>query len=87
MNKISNIYDNINHHPDMNYELRLWEEIKDEMSYPESDNNNDFVYGVYWLDDNDEVCEVEWFKTDQERFNEVNTTNEQLKIVKLEGEK
>ena len=79
INEYSNMYDDINHHPDMMYELRLWDEIKEEMSYPEEDNNNDFVYGVYWLDDNDEVMDVQWFKSDQERYNEINETNKRLR--------
>lgn len=79
INKYSNMYDDINHHPDMMYELKMWAEIKQDMQYPDDDNNNGLVYGIYWLDDNAEVCEVEWFKTDQERFDEVNTTNERLR--------
>ncbi len=72
------MYD-IQHHPDMIYELRMWEEIKDEMDYPESDNNNGLIYGIYWLDDNDEVVEVEWFGSEEERFEQVKKVNEQLR--------
>jgi len=77
-NKMNDRYDDINHHPDMMYELRMWEDIKDEMDYPEEDNNNGLIYGIYWLDDNDEVCDVEWLATEAERHNEVKETNKQL---------
>lgn len=76
-------YDDFQHHPDMMYELRMWEEIKDEMGYEKSDDNQGLIYGVYWLDDNDECVDVEWFKTEQERHAEVYKTNEQLKKEEL----
>ena len=65
-------------HPDLLYELRMWSDIKDEMDYPENDNNNGLIYGIYWLDDNREVVEVEWFKTDKERKAEVKLTQDRL---------
>jgi hypothetical protein len=77
--KYSNMYADINHHPDMMYELKRWQEIKGEMKYPKEDNNKGYTYGVYWLDDDDEVCEVEWFKTEKERFEGVNETNNRLR--------
>lgn len=53
------------------YELQMWEDIKDEMDYPEEDNNNGFIYGIYWLDDNQEVIDVSWFKSEEERHEEL----------------
>jgi hypothetical protein len=65
------------------YELKMWTEIKDDMDYPKNDNNNGFIYGIYWLDYDSEVVEVEWFKTEQKRFDAI----EQIyKINKLKEE-
>ncbi len=69
-------YDDINHHPDMMYELTMWEDIKDEMDYPEEDNNNGFIYGIYWLDNDQEVLDVSWFKSEEERHEEVERTKQ-----------
>lgn len=69
-------YKGINHHPNMMYELRMWEDIKDEMDYPEEDNNNGFIYGIYWLDDNQEVIDVSWFKSEEERHEELERTKQ-----------
>jgi len=44
----------------MKYELVRWETKG-------SDDNNGFVWGVYYLDEYDEVLGVEWFKTEHER--------------------
>ena len=48
----------------MKYELVRWETKG-------SDDNNGFVWGVHYLDEYDEVLDVEWFKTKQERANEL----------------
>lgn len=42
----------------MRIELNKWDS--------KNDNNKGYIYGIYYLD-NDEVVEVEWFKTDEER--------------------
>jgi hypothetical protein len=42
----------------MKIELHKWDN--------KNDNNNGYIYGIYYLD-NDEVVEVEWYKTEQER--------------------
>ena len=53
----------------MKYELVHWQDIKKDMKiYEDSDNNDGFVFGVNLLDeDSDEVVDVQWFKTEQER--------------------
>ena len=53
----------------MKYELVHWQDVKNDMKiYEDSDNNNGFVFGVNLLDeDSDEVVDVQWFKTEQER--------------------
>ena len=74
MNKYDDLY-----HPDLMYELRMWSDIKDEMDYPENDNNNGLIYGIYWLDDNGDVVDVEWFETEEDRRNEVVLTVDRLR--------
>lgn len=82
MRKIDNYgrYEDINPHPDLLYELVLWQDIKNDFVQGENtDDNNGLEFGVYWLDDNDQICDAEWFKTDEERFGEVDTTNKRLR--------
>ena len=52
----------------MRCELEYWENIRKACKYPLSDNNNGYIYGINLLDENDEIIDVEWFKTDKERF-------------------
>lgn len=66
-------------HPDLMYEVVQWSDIKDDFTAgPNKDDNGGLEYGVYWLDDNYEICDAEWFATDEERFNNIKLTNEQL---------
>lgn len=53
----------------MRYELVHWQDVKNDMKiYEDSDNNDGFVFGVNLLDeDSNEVADVQWFKTEQER--------------------
>tara|TARA_Y100001938_G_scaffold149728_1_gene237672 strand:- start:424 stop:627 length:204 start_codon:yes stop_codon:yes gene_type:complete len=50
----------------MKVELEMWENIKKDMGYDESDNNEGYIYGIYYLDDVD-IVGVEWYKTEQRR--------------------
>ena len=52
----------------MKCELEYWENIRKACKYPLSDNNNGYIYGINLLDENDEIVDVEWFKTDKDRF-------------------
>ena len=52
----------------MRCELEYWENIRKACKYPLSDNNNGYIYGINLLDENDEIIDVEWFKTDKDRF-------------------
>ena len=52
----------------MKWELEYWENIRKACKYPLSDNNNGYIYGINLLDENDEIVDVEWFKTDKDRF-------------------
>lgn len=87
INEFTETYMDIDHHKDMMYELKDWSEIKETMGYPVEDNNKGLAYGVYWLDDNDNVVEAEWYATNEERFAEVNKVNEQLKEEEMHGYK
>lgn len=61
-------------------ELVLWEDVRSACKYPIEDNNNGFIYGLNLLgDDGIEIADVEWFKTDQERFDSITKYN--LKII------
>ena len=53
----------------MKYELVHWQDVKNDMKiYEDSDDNEGFVFGINVLDeDSDEVVDVQWFKTEQER--------------------
>ena len=62
----------------MKVELELWENIKKDMGYNENDNNEGYIYGIYYLDD-DDIIEVEWYKTEQERQEVIK--KEQLQVI------
>ena len=62
----------------MKVELEFWENIKKDMGYNENDNNNGYIYGIYYLDD-DDIIEVEWYKTEQERQKVIK--QEQLQVI------
>jgi hypothetical protein len=51
-------------------EYVLWEDVRRDMKYPESDNNDGYTYGLNLLDnppDSTEILDVQWFRTDDER--------------------
>ena len=59
-------------------ELILWEDVRKDCKYPVEDNNNGYVYGLNLLLE-DETIDVSWFKTDNERFKEIEKCN--LEII------
>ena len=59
-------------------ELEHWENVRRDCKYPIEDNNNGYVYGIYLLDGR-ETIDVEWFKTEEERFQAIKKYN--LKVV------
>ena len=54
----------------MKCELVYWEDIRKACKYPTTDNNNGYIYGINIINGN-EIIDVEWFKTDKERFKEI----------------
>ena len=49
----------------MNCLLVDWERVRVDCKYPKSDNNEGYIFGIYICDE-DDVLEVEWFKTEKE---------------------
>ena len=64
----------------MKYELVHWQDVKNDMKiYEDSDDNEGFVFGINVLDeDSDEVVDVQWFKTEQERADALQKNEEKL---------
>ena len=58
-------------------ELILWEQVQLDCKYPKEDNNNGYTYGLNLLDNGD-IIDVEWFKSDQERFEYIKNNNLKL---------
>ena len=62
----------------MKIELIMWETVRKDCKYPESDQNNGFIYGCNLVDyDNDEdgeIVDVQWFKTNEERHDFIEET-------------
>ena len=50
-------------------ELVMWETVRRDCKYPESDNNDGFIYGINLIDIEGEgdIIEVQWFKESEER--------------------
>ena len=47
----------------------MWETVRKDCKYPESDQNNGLIYGLNFTDFEGEgdIYEVEWFATSEER--------------------
>lgn len=47
-----------------------WEDVRRDNKYPATDNNNGLIYGIEWMnpDNREEVSDVEWFATEEERW-------------------
>ena len=62
-------------------ETIMWEQVRQDCKYPKEDNNRGLIYGLYLIDDFDEIIDVEWFETDQERYKVIKENN--LSIISL----
>ena len=49
------------------FELQMWEEVKKDCGYPEEDNNNGFIYGCHSIDEDGQILDCNWFKSEEER--------------------
>ena len=51
-----------------------WDDVKRDNKYPADDNNNGFVYGIQWMDDDGyTVADITWYKTEDEREHQLCT--------------
>ena len=62
-------------------ELVMWETIRRDCKYPESDNNNGYIYGLNLIDVDGEgdILDVQWFKTNEER--EIYISENDLRVI------
>jgi len=44
-----------------------WEDVRKDNKYPADDNNNGYIYGIEWYD-GEEIVEITWYKTVEERL-------------------
>ena len=44
-----------------------WEDVRKDMKYPKEDNNGGLIYGIEWVDDEEEIVDISWFATAAER--------------------
>lgn len=64
----------------MKAEFIEWQDIKRDLKLPIDDNNDGYIYGIAYLDDEGvDTLEVEWFKTNKERYNIVE--QERLEVI------
>lgn len=53
----------------MKVEFIEWENIRKELKLPTDDNNDGYIYGIAYLDNEGvDTLDVEWFKTNKERY-------------------
>lgn len=50
------------------YELVEWETVRKDCLYPETDNNDGYIYGIHYLDDECQIVDVEWFTSEGKRI-------------------
>lgn len=48
--------------------LVYWNDVKKDMGYSSTDDNKGFIFGIETLDDNEEIIDVLWFKTEKEQL-------------------
>ena len=49
------------------FEFQMWEEVRKDCGYPEEDNNNGFIYGCHPIDEDGQILDCNWFKSEEER--------------------
>jgi hypothetical protein len=58
------------------FEYVNWEDVRRDMKYPESDNNEGLIYGINLIDEeSEEIMDVEWYKTSEEREGSIKKYN------------
>jgi hypothetical protein len=48
--------------------LVYWNDVKKDMGYSSTDDNKGFIFGIETLDDNEEILDISWFKTEEEQL-------------------
>ena len=61
---MSEIYTN---HKGQSFELTMWDEIKKDCGY--TDNNKGYIYGCHHIDEEGQIIDCNWFKTNDQRIN------------------
>ena len=52
--------------------IKLEKKLKIKVDWNGKDNNNGLIYGIEHQDENENVIDIEWFKTEKERDEEIN---------------
>ena len=62
-------------------ELVMWETVRSDCKYPKEDDNNDYIYGLNLIGDEEEmnIVDVEWLKSEEERADSIEEYN--LRII------
>lgn len=61
-----------------------WETIKRDAKLPQDDNNNGYIYGIAYLDEEGcDTLDCEWFKTNEERY--AQAEQEKLNVINFIG--
>lgn len=50
-----------------------WNDVKKDMKYSNDDDNNDYDFGVEIQDDDGNILDVMWFKTERDRMEVIRT--------------
>lgn len=59
-----------------------WEDIRKDAKLPKEDNNEGYIYGIAYLDDEGvDTLDCEWFKTNEERYN----AGEEFDVINYNG--
>jgi hypothetical protein len=52
--------------------IKLEKKMKIKVDWNGKDDNNGFIYGIEHQDENENVIDIEWFKTEEERNRRIN---------------
>jgi hypothetical protein len=68
----------------MKAEFIEWEDIKKDCKLPKEDNNEGYIYGIAYLDEEGiDTLDCEWFKSNEERYEMAK--QEKLEVVNFLG--
>ena len=51
------------------YEIINWSTVQEDCQY--EDDNNGYIYGLYYIDKDGQIMDAEWFRTEEERISEI----------------